>query len=270
MSVKQLLFLSVLCLSLSNCVAKKQLPPKNYSIDGQWQLIGWYTDTPTDLNGDGIASTDLYHQWDDCLKHSVLVLENNTTHHFDALWVYMGIDYPSSCPKKEKYDIRILPNRTYHPESNMLHFPFKYFTAKDTVYTLNDSILEVESKTLLTYGENNTPTYRKGIFRFRRLPLKDQIEIIPLLEAQDLFPHLTIYGTVQDIKKIAGGHILTVWIGDDNIFEATIKKENLWAKSIYKEFEKGERVILKGATHFDDDRQEMLVNMIYKVNQKDN
>ena len=48
-------------------------------VPGKWKLVDWYADEPVDIDGDGVASTDLFSQWNGCRKNNTLILNDDFT-----------------------------------------------------------------------------------------------------------------------------------------------------------------------------------------------
>lgn len=263
MKIINLFFLVTYCFAITNCAYKQSLAKKISSIEGQWQLVAWYNDRPIDINGDGHASIDLYKQWDNCYKHSTLVLEQNPDYYYDALLVYTGKDNPINCPDLKNNHISILQSRKYLPEENTLNFIYKYYIDTYNVITLNDSILVLESPNLLSYNNKEPTKYTGGYIRFKRIRAEKRLNISALLEEQGFIPYLTISGVTQSVTQIKEGYVIKVKTYEDVIYDATIIKDILVPNSLYQTFEVGDKVILKGEIREEQGENKMLVKIIY-------
>ena len=64
------------------------------TLVGSWLLVDWFDVVPRDINDDGLASTDLYSQWDGCNKNSLLVLNADGSSEL----FYLGPNNNPNCP----------------------------------------------------------------------------------------------------------------------------------------------------------------------------
>lgn len=85
-----LLLLFTACQSDDTTKAESSLP----SLSGTWLLVGWYDEEPRDINNDGVASTNLFDQWNGCKKHSKLILNGNGMGEI----IYTGPENNPNCP----------------------------------------------------------------------------------------------------------------------------------------------------------------------------
>lgn len=87
--MKKLFFAAALIgLTLISCSDDDSNPTTvNASIDGTWKLTGFTLDNSIDLNGDGVASTDMVNETE-CYNDSELVFNNAT----EASLTLQGVD----------------------------------------------------------------------------------------------------------------------------------------------------------------------------------
>jgi len=163
--MKKVIFTFITLGILFSCNNDDNESNSDIEIIGDWKLVGWYDDTPKDINNDGQESTDLFSQWDGCKKQSTLILSNDNT----GKIVYNGGIENTRCPTG------------FETGDFFTTEPWKFDKINQTFTLIGDDyldsyeVIELSSGTLILKGagfftccDSNISYYTDGYLKFEK------------------------------------------------------------------------------------------------------
>lgn len=149
-------------ISVQKVIAKQS---NEITLIGGWRLIEWYDVIPRDINNDGIASLDLFSQWNGCKKQSILEFNEDQS----SKTIYTGGPNNPRCPPNmEMYDF--FDNPPWDLFSNSyLEFTGDDYIDSYEIIELSSDVLILKGSSFITCCDASISYFSGGYLKFERV-----------------------------------------------------------------------------------------------------